>query len=57
MTMLKPPYQQPATTRPKAKPRADLAQDKGDKFEPFFILPLGHDRRSMALERRLDQRR
>ncbi|MCR5867076.1 hypothetical protein [Aquincola sp. J276] len=31
--------------------------DKGQKFEPFLIPAMGRDRRSMARELRMDQRR
>ncbi|MEF7617487.1 hypothetical protein V4F39_26495 [Aquincola sp. MAHUQ-54] len=37
--------------------RLDPPTDKGQKFEPFFIPALGRDRRSMAHELRMDQRR
>lgn len=37
--------------------RLDLPTDKGQKFEPFFLPALGRDRRSMAHELRMDQRR
>jgi hypothetical protein len=45
----------PAQTEP-AEP-ADSQSDKGQKFEPFFIPAIGRDRRSMARQLRLDQRR
>jgi hypothetical protein len=31
--------------------------DKGRKFEPFYIAPLGHDRRVGGRARRFDQKR
>lgn len=35
----------------------DADADKGRKFEPFYIVPLGHDRRASGRARRFDQKR
>lgn len=37
--------------------RFEPPADKGQKFEPFLIPAMGRDRRSMAQELRMDQRR
>lgn len=42
---------------PRRGDRAEHPADKGQKFEPFFIPALGRDRRTMAHELRMDQRR
>lgn len=46
---------QPNSTR--RVERFEPPADKGQKFEPFLIPAMGRDRRSMAQELRMDQRR
>ncbi|GEM_PF-5346627 len=37
--------------------RFEPPADKGQKYEPFLVPAMGRDRRSMAQELRMDQRR
>jgi hypothetical protein len=39
------------------RPRAELPQDKGQKFEPFYIAAVGRGACSLARELRLDRKR
>jgi hypothetical protein len=49
---------QPAPMQPQPRStRFEPPSDKGQKFEPFYVPATGRDRRSVARDLRLDQRR
>jgi hypothetical protein len=54
--MQKSAHTNPAANRPRA-PLVGLPEDKGQKFEPFWNLALGSDRRSFARVQKADQKR
>lgn len=58
-TTINPPANSadPASSRRAGESRSDAQPDKGRKFEHFYVLPIGSDRRSLALALRLDQKR